>query len=110
MKTCGGVDVWIHPLLTSALVGGEWSAKRSGRFTPGERAPGAHSIGGWVGPRAGLDDMQRREIFVGFEIYTAVIMKSINFWDITPYSPLTLNEYGQRNRLHPKIHFSRKGS
>jgi hypothetical protein len=24
-------------------------------FTPGERAPGTHCIGGWVGPRAGLD-------------------------------------------------------
>jgi hypothetical protein len=34
--------------LTSALVGGEWSALRPGRFTPGERAPDAHSIGGWA--------------------------------------------------------------
>jgi hypothetical protein len=25
---------------------------------PGERAPGTHFIGGWVGPRAGLDDME----------------------------------------------------
>jgi hypothetical protein len=25
------------------------------RFTPGERTPGTHWIGGWVGPRAGLD-------------------------------------------------------
>jgi hypothetical protein len=33
--------------LTSALVGGEWSASRPGRFTPG-----THSIGGCVGPRA----------------------------------------------------------
>jgi hypothetical protein len=38
--------------LTSALDGGEWSASRPGRFTPGERAPGTHWIGGWVGPRA----------------------------------------------------------
>jgi hypothetical protein len=36
--------------LTSALDGGEWSASRSGRFTPRERAPGTHWIGGWVGP------------------------------------------------------------
>jgi hypothetical protein len=42
-----GVDVLIHIFLTSALVGGEWSTSRSGRFTPGERAPGTHSIGGW---------------------------------------------------------------
>jgi hypothetical protein len=36
--------------LTSALYGGELSGSRRGRFTPRERAPGAHWIGGWVGP------------------------------------------------------------
>jgi len=40
--------------LTSSLVGGEWSASRPGHFTPRERAPGTHWIGGWMGPRAGL--------------------------------------------------------
>jgi hypothetical protein len=39
MNTYGGEDVWIHVFLTSALVGGEWSASRPGRFTPWERAP-----------------------------------------------------------------------
>jgi hypothetical protein len=34
MKEYGGVDVYIHVFLTSALVGGEWSASRTGRFTP----------------------------------------------------------------------------
>jgi hypothetical protein len=38
--------------LTSALDGGEWSASRPCRFTPRERAPPTHWIGGWVGPRA----------------------------------------------------------
>jgi hypothetical protein len=33
------------------------------RFTPGERTPGTHWIGGWVGPRAGLDAGARRKIF-----------------------------------------------
>jgi hypothetical protein len=42
-------------LLTSALDGGEWSASRPGRFTPRERAPSTHWIGGWVGPRAVLE-------------------------------------------------------
>jgi hypothetical protein len=36
--------------LTSELAGGEWSASRPGRFTPEERAPGTHWIGGWVDP------------------------------------------------------------
>jgi hypothetical protein len=46
---------------TSAQVGGEWSASRPGRFTPGERAPGTHWIGGWVNPIAGLDDVEKRK-------------------------------------------------
>jgi hypothetical protein len=55
MKAYEGMDVQTHVFLTSALGGGEWSASRTCRFTPGERAPGTHWIGGWVGPRAGLD-------------------------------------------------------
>jgi hypothetical protein len=47
------------PFLTSALDGGEWSASRPGRLSPGERAPGTHWAGGWMGPRAGLDIMER---------------------------------------------------
>jgi hypothetical protein len=38
--------------VTSALDGGAWSASRPGHFTPRERAPGTHWIGGWVDPRA----------------------------------------------------------
>jgi hypothetical protein len=48
-------------LFTSALVGGEWSALRPDRFTPGERAPGTHWLGGWVDPRTGLDDVEKRK-------------------------------------------------
>jgi hypothetical protein len=55
------MDVQIHIFLTSALVGGEWSASRPGRFTPGERAPGTYWIGDWVDPKAGLDDMEKRK-------------------------------------------------
>jgi hypothetical protein len=48
---------------TSALDGGEWSASRPGRaFTPGERTPGTHRTGGWVGPIAGLDTEARGKI------------------------------------------------
>jgi hypothetical protein len=47
--------------LTSALVGGEWSASRPGRFNPGDKAPGTHWIGGWVDPRAGLDEVKKRK-------------------------------------------------
>ncbi|PNF14462.1 hypothetical protein B7P43_G01680 [Cryptotermes secundus] len=39
------------------LAGGEWSASRPGCFTPGERSPTTHWIGGWVDPKAGLDEV-----------------------------------------------------
>jgi hypothetical protein len=52
---------YVHVFLTSALVGGEQSASRPGRFTPGERATVTHWIGGWVGLRTGLDDMKKRK-------------------------------------------------
>jgi hypothetical protein len=48
--------------LTSALNGGEWSASCPGRFNPREGDPGTHWIGGWVGPRAGLDAMVKIKI------------------------------------------------
>jgi hypothetical protein len=46
--------------LTSALVGGEWSASRPGRFTPGERGPGTHWIGDCVDPSAGMGDVEKK--------------------------------------------------
>jgi hypothetical protein len=60
----GGVDVEIHIFLTSDLVGGEWSASRSDRFTLGDRAPGTHWIGGWVDPRAGLHNMEKWKFLI----------------------------------------------
>jgi hypothetical protein len=48
--------------LTSALEGGEWSASCPSHFTPRERAPVTHWIGGWVGPRAILDVVVKRKI------------------------------------------------
>jgi hypothetical protein len=61
MKAYGGVDVQNHIFLTSALDGGEWSASRPGRFILWETVPGTHRIGSWVGLRAGLDDVEKRE-------------------------------------------------
>jgi hypothetical protein len=44
-------------------LGTRWrSASRPGRFTPKERTPGTHWIGGWVGPRAFLDTVVKRKI------------------------------------------------
>jgi hypothetical protein len=50
----------VPPFLMSARDGGEWSASRPCRFTPGERALSSHWIGSWVGLRAGLDASEKR--------------------------------------------------
>jgi hypothetical protein len=40
-------------------------------------------------------------IYAGFEVLTAVVMKSIIFWDITPCSPLSFNRrFGGTYRLY----------
>jgi hypothetical protein len=61
MKAYGGLNVYTQIFLTSALVGGEWSTSRPGRFIAEERAPGTHWMGGWVYLRAGLDDLEKRK-------------------------------------------------
>jgi hypothetical protein len=54
-----GEWMYIDPyFLASALFGGEWLDSRPGRFTPG-----THLIEDWVGPRAGLDDVEKRKFF-----------------------------------------------
>jgi hypothetical protein len=54
VKAYGGMDVQIHIFLISVLLGGEWSASRPGRFTPS-----THWIRVWVGPRAGLNYVEK---------------------------------------------------
>jgi hypothetical protein len=46
-------------ILDLTLVGGEWLASISGRFTLGERVPVTHWIGGWMGLITGVDDVDR---------------------------------------------------
>jgi hypothetical protein len=67
----------LHAFLTTALDGGGWSASCSSHFTPGGRAPGAHWIGGWEGPRVGLDTVSKRRIN-----YTYIISSRINIFSI----------------------------
>jgi hypothetical protein len=72
MKTYGGMHVYIvdQCFLDRGTSWSEWSASRPGRFIPGERAPGTHWIGGWVGPRAGLDFVEKRKFLtlLGLEL------------------------------------------
>jgi hypothetical protein len=50
-------------ILTSVIVGGEWSLSHPGRLIPGEKALRTHRTGGWLGPRAGLEDMEKEKYF-----------------------------------------------
>jgi hypothetical protein len=52
------------PFLTSIPDGGEWSAARPSRFTPGEiTPPRTHWIRDWVSPSAGLDAVEKIKNF-----------------------------------------------
>jgi hypothetical protein len=43
-------------------------------------------------------------LYVGFEVLTAVVMKSTIFWDITPCSPLKVTCcFGGTYRLHLQV-------
>jgi hypothetical protein len=61
MKAYEGVDVETHVFFAPALLAGEWSASRPGRFILGKRAPRTHLIGAWMCPRAGLDVLEQRK-------------------------------------------------
>jgi hypothetical protein len=56
-------DIWgsTH-ILDLAVVQGQWSAIRPGRMAPGERGLSTYWIGGWVGQRTSLDDVERRKV------------------------------------------------
>jgi hypothetical protein len=62
MKAYCGVHIIyvyvIYIVLTSALVGGEWSASLLGHINLREKAHGTHWMGGWVNSTVGLDDMK----------------------------------------------------
>jgi hypothetical protein len=54
MKTYGVVEIYVAPpFITSVIDGGDWSSSRPCRLTLGTQC-----IGGWAGPRAGLDLME----------------------------------------------------
>jgi hypothetical protein len=60
MKAYEGVEVEIHTFVTSEVERGEWSPSCLGCCTPRERSP--KRIGHWLGLRAGLDSVEKREI------------------------------------------------
>jgi hypothetical protein len=55
-------------VLTSPLDRGEWSTSRTSCLEPVETAFGTDCIRGWVGPRASLDDVEKKNNFASARI------------------------------------------
>jgi len=53
-KHMEGVEIQVHSFLTSAPERGEWTNARPSRLRKG-KDPSIHLVGGWMGPRAGLE-------------------------------------------------------
>jgi hypothetical protein len=53
------------------------AASRPGRFTPGERAPVTHWIGGWLDPRDGLDDVEKSLDLTGTRNLTSSVVQPV---------------------------------
>jgi hypothetical protein len=60
MKAYGGVDISIQMSRPWHWLEMSGQLHAPATLRPRERAPGTHWIGGWVGPRAGLDDTEKR--------------------------------------------------
>jgi hypothetical protein len=83
MKTYGGVEVYMHAFLNSALDGAELSASNPGRFTSGERDFSTHWVGGWVGRRAGLDAVAKRKkslLLPGIETQSSTLSQNQEYF------------------------------
>ena len=67
MKACryiGGGEVQCRPVLTLAIVGGEWQTSLPGRFSTREIIPGILWIGGWMVPGASLRFGEERSLLL----------------------------------------------
>jgi hypothetical protein len=68
------------------------------RFTLGQRAPGTHCVGSWLGPRSGLDAVKKRKSLVPVVNRTPAvqpIVRCYTEWDI-------LAPYHSNSRVYPK--------
>jgi hypothetical protein len=71
-----------YSFLTSALDRVSGQRYASAAVYPGKMAPGTHWIGGWVGPRAGLDTEARGKIFESAGDQTPVVQFEVRHYTI----------------------------
>jgi hypothetical protein len=76
MKTWG-IGGIAPPLMTSTLDEIEWSALSPIRFNPQEFVPATHWIGDLVGPKLGLDIVEKRKTFPSHVRYGGVSVTNI---------------------------------
>lgn len=69
MMAYGGAEEQPHLVINSAIVRGEQSASRSGRFIPREGGSCSHRVEDYVGPGAFLDILEK---------------KTSSWWEIEP--------------------------
>jgi hypothetical protein len=85
----------------SELSGGDWSASHPGCFTPREKAPDTHWIGGGVGCRTGLDVLVK-----GIK---SLLLPGIEPQSSSPYFTI-LTELSQLFRRHSFILGAKQGT
>jgi len=71
---------------------GEWSASCPGCYTPRDKAPNTHCIGGWVCPRTGLGVMEKEKI-------PPLPLLGIKPWSSSPCLAITLTELPQLQKI-----------
>jgi len=59
LKLGKGAELQFYSFLISVQDWGEWPVSRPGGFTPGERTRSIHLIERWIGPRAGVDFLEK---------------------------------------------------
>jgi hypothetical protein len=92
----------------SALVGGKWSDSRPGRFTPGEENLGTNWIGGWVYPRAGLDDGVEEKILISYRdsnSHTSVVPARSQLLYRLIHSNKFQKSFSKRAQLHQMVSY-----
>jgi hypothetical protein len=65
MKTCGHVEEWLQAYETLALDGCEWSANVLAPLLTKKEPPVSTGNRCWMGPRAHLDDVDKRQEVLG---------------------------------------------